>query len=70
LIERPYEIWVNFAKNETSGRVALRKKYVKAIKIGKNKVIGLYAEIQNGLWVSGDFFRGSLTGAMNVRKGR
>jgi hypothetical protein len=70
LIERPYEIWVNFAKHSASGRVALRKKYVKAIKIGKNRVIGLYAEIQNGLWVSGDFFREGLTGAGNLRKGR
>lgn len=70
LIEDPYEIWVNFAKNEVSGRVAIRKKYVKAVKLDKNRVLGLYAEEQDGVWISGDFFRGGLTGAGNLRKGR
>ncbi len=70
LIEDPYEIWVNFAKNEISGRVAVRRKYVKAVRVGKNRVLGLYAEIQEGAWVSGDLFRGGLTGAGNLRKGR
>jgi hypothetical protein len=70
LIQDPYEIWLNFAQNEVSGRVAVRKKYVKAVRISKNLVIGLFAEEQDGLWVSGTFFRGGLTGAGNLRKGR
>ncbi len=70
LIEAPSEIWVNFAKSETSGRVALRRKYVKAVRLSRGKVLGLYAEMEDGYWVSGDLFRGGLTGAGNLRKGR
>jgi hypothetical protein len=70
LIEDPYEIWINFAQNEVSGRVALRRKYVKMVKLGKDRVLGLYAETQDGFWVAGDLFRGGATGAKNLRKGR
>ncbi len=70
LIEDPYEVWVNFAKNEISGRIAIRKKYVKAVRIEKNRAIGLFAEEQDGYWIGGTFFRGGLTGAGNLRKGR
>ncbi len=70
LIEDPYEIWINFAQNELSARVALRKKYVKAIRLDSNKILGLWAETQDGFWIGGDFFRGKMTGAGNLRKGR
>jgi hypothetical protein len=70
LIETPYEIWVNFAKNEESGRVAVRKKYVKTITLEKDQILGLYAESEDGLWVAGGFFRGGATGAGNLRKGK
>lgn len=70
LIEDPQEIWINFAQNTVSGRVAVRRKYVKAIRLKGNKVLGLYAESENGHWISGDMFRGGLTGAGNLRKGR
>ena len=70
LIEDPYEIWISFAQSEVSGRVGIRRKYVKAVRIGKNRVLGLWAETMNGHWVSQDFFRGGLTGAGRLRKGR
>lgn len=70
LTEDPYEIWINFARSETSGRVALRRKYVKAVRLDKNRVLGLYAELQDGQWVTGDLFRGKGTAAGNLRKGR
>lgn len=70
LIEDPYEIWIGFARSELSGRVGIRKKYVKALQVEKNRIVGLFAETRNGLWVSGGFFRGGLTGAGNLRKGR
>ena len=70
LIEDPYEVWISFARSEVSGRVGIRKKYVKALQLDKKRVIGLYAETMNGHWVSGDLFRGGLTGAGNLRKGR
>lgn len=70
LIEDPYEIWIGFTKSARSGRVAIRKRYVKAVRIGKNRVLGLWAEVMNGQWVSKDFFRGGLTGAGRLRIGR
>jgi len=70
LIEDPYEIWMSFAESEASGRVGIRRKYVKAVQVGRDRVLGLYAEFMNGQWVSGDLFRGGLTGAGNLRKGR
>lgn len=70
LIEDPYEIWISFAVSDVSGRVGIRRKYVKAVRIGKNKVLGLWGETMNGHWVSKDFFRGGLTGAGRLRKGR
>jgi hypothetical protein len=69
LIEDPSEVWINFAKSEVSGRVSLRRKYVKLVDLGKGRVLGLYAEIEKGQWVSGDMFRGSASGAKNLRKG-
>lgn len=70
LIEDPYEIWIGFAKSEISGRVGIRKKYVKAIRLDKNRVIGLWAETMNGHWMGEDFFRGGMTTLNNLRKGR
>ena len=70
LVEEPFEVWANFARNEESGRVAIRKKYVKMIRLDKDRVIGLYAESQDGVWVGGDLFRGSASGAKNLRKGQ
>lgn len=70
LIEDPQEIWINFAQSQLSGRVALRRKYVKLVSLDKDRVLGLYAEIENGHWVSGDMFRGSVSGLKNLRKGR
>jgi hypothetical protein len=70
LIEDPQEIWINFAQSQVSGRVALRRKYVKLVSLDRDRVLGLYAEIENGQWVSGDMFRGSVSGLKNLRKGR
>ncbi|WKZ32932.1 MAG: phage minor head protein [Thermodesulfobacteriota bacterium] len=71
LIESPYEIWVGFAKSEMSGRVAIRKRYVKLLRLDeKDRVLGMYAETRNGLWTGEGFFRGSVTALKNLRKGR
>jgi len=57
LIEDPYEIWVNFARSDISGRVAVRRRYMKAVRLEKDQVIGLYAEMREGYWVGGNVFR-------------
>ena len=70
LVRDPYEIWINFAKNELTGQVAVRKKYIKAVQVDKKHVIGLVGESVNGFWTGFNFFRGGVTGANNLRKGR
>lgn len=70
LIEDPYEIWVNFVKSEETGKVAIRKKYVTAVRVDKNRVVGLVAQVKEGSWESFSFFRGGMTGAGNLRRGR
>jgi hypothetical protein len=49
LIEDPYEIWINFAQNELSGRVALRRNYIKGVRLGKKSHVAMSAQIENGL---------------------
>ena len=68
LITDPYEIWISFARSEISGRTGIRRKYVKGIRLDKNRVVGLYAETMNGQWVSENFFRGQFTGAKKPEK--
>jgi hypothetical protein len=70
LVRDPFEIWINFARNEISGRVGVRKRYVKAVQLDRKTTLGLWAETMDGQWVSGDFFRGGITGAQNMRRGR
>lgn len=70
LIEKPAEIWVGFAQSEMSGRVSVRKRYVKFVEIPGKKVLGTWAEIENGMWVAEDFFRGEWSGAKRLRIGR
>ncbi len=70
LIEDPYEIWISFARSELSGRIGIRRKYVKAVKLDKDRVLGLWAEFMDGHWASGDFFRGGMSAIKNLRKGR
>lgn len=70
LIESPAEIWIGFARSDISGRVSIRKKYVKMVDLGRNKILGLWAEVEKGYWVSNGFFTGKKTGMNNLRKGR
>ncbi len=70
LIQDPQEIWVGFAENQESGQMSIRRRYVKMVKIGKNKNIGLYAEFRDGFWIVEDFFRGDMSGIKRLRRGR
>ena len=70
LIADPYEIWISFARSEMSHRVAVRRKYVKFVRLSKGRVLGLWAEFMQGQWVSRDLFRGGKTAVNNLRKGR
>jgi SPP1 gp7 family putative phage head morphogenesis protein len=68
-IEQPYEIWVGWARNELTGKVELRRRYVKAVDVGNKRVLGFVAEAVGGQWVGFNFLSGGLTGANNLRQG-
>lgn len=71
LIEEPYEVWINFARNETSGRVAIRRRYAKAVAVSGGRSLMLIADVQEGQWIGTTMFEGATIGrANNVRKGR
>jgi phage gp29-like protein len=69
VIEQPYEIWAGFARNELTGKIELRRRYVKAIDLGNKRVLGFMADAVNGQWVGFNFFSGGVTGANNLRQG-
>lgn len=69
-IEDPYEIWVAFARNELTGQVSLRRRYVKVLQMDKERVIGLVANTVNGVWIGFDVFRGKPSALKNLRKGQ
>lgn len=60
LIEQPAEIWAAFGQYE-GGRVTLRKRYVKALDLGRGRVLGLIAEAERGEWQELTFFQGDMT---------
>lgn len=50
LVEAPQEIWVGFVKDKVTGRVALRRRYVKVLQLGQGRVITLVSDEQGGFW--------------------
>lgn len=50
LVEHPAEIWVGFARSAVSGRVMLRRRYVRLFDTGKDKVVALVADLDGGVW--------------------
>lgn len=70
LVGHSQEIWVGFMRHMDSGRVFLRKRYVKAYEIEKGRVIGLLADEIKGQMMSFDIIRSKdLTGG-RLRSGR
>jgi hypothetical protein len=70
LIEKPYEVWVGFAKNEMTGQYGIREKYIKAIQLEKQRAIVFVAETSAGKWTGITFFRGDVKKVNAIRQGR
>lgn len=70
LVEDPFEIWINFARSEMSGRVALRRRYIKVIELEKDRALGLVAELDQGQWAALTMFRGNPRAVDGLRSGR
>lgn len=69
LIEKPAEIWVGFAQSEISGRVLLRRRYVRLFDLGNDRTLGLVADLDRGQFAGTTFFRGNARGLQNLRSG-
>ena len=69
LIEAPHEIWVGFATRAVSGRVSLRRRYVKLIELEQNRTLGLIADADGGNWSGLTFFRGDVREVRTLRSG-
>lgn len=69
VIESPFEIWMGWARNTATGKVAPRARYVKVLNMGKDVVIGLVADIVDGMWTGTTYFRGKHSALDNLRKG-
>jgi SPP1 gp7 family putative phage head morphogenesis protein len=69
LVRQPQEIWLGFAASAASGRVSMRRRYVKLVEIGKARTIGLVADAVDGLWSGLTFFRGDASAVEILRRG-
>ena len=50
IIKEPYEIWLVPMKHKASGRIKIRKRYIKVFKDSKNRYMLLVAESKGGIW--------------------
>jgi len=70
LVETPQEIWVGFSRHEESGRVYLRRRYVKLIQLSGGRVIALVADEEAGQGQALTMFTGRPGAALdNLRSG-
>lgn len=69
LIEDPAEIWVGFARDRDTGRVALRRRYAKLVDLGKNRTLGFVADVDGGEWSGLTFYPGEPKDLKKLRWG-
>lgn len=69
LVESPREIWVGFEKDAVSGRVRVRRRYVRLIDQGNGRTVGLVADAEDGFWQALTIYRGSRRGLRGLRTG-
>ena len=69
LLEEPQEVWAGFAVNSATGQVALRRRYVKLLRLDRRRTIALVADADNGVWSGLTFFRGKPDALKTLRWG-
>jgi len=69
-IENSQEIWVGFIRFVDSGRVSLRKRYVKAYDIEKGRIIGILADTVKGQTIAFDVINSDNMKGGRLRSGR
>lgn len=66
LIEAPQELWVGFARSVVTGRVWLRRRYVRLVSVDKTRVIGLVGDLDGGVWSGLTFLTGGGVSAVRA----
>jgi hypothetical protein len=69
MIEDPAEIWVGFATARETGRVGLRRRYVKLFRLKDDTAVTFVADADGGRWSGFTFFRGDVDGLRSARIG-
>jgi hypothetical protein len=69
VVENPAEVWVGFARSTVSGRVEMRRRYIKLLDLGKSTTVGIVADADGGQWSGVTFFRGGVSGLNALRQG-
>jgi len=69
LIQHPAEIWVGFARNAVSGRVSLRRRYVRLLALKQDKVVAAVCDLDGGVLAGTTFFRGDRRYLATLRSG-
>lgn len=59
LIQEPQEIWLGFAENEVTGRVEMRRRYVRYVEVRKGKLLSLVTDVRGRELIGFTFFVGS-----------
>jgi|TARA_R110000744_G_scaffold5271_3_gene18625 SPP1 gp7 family putative phage head morphogenesis protein len=69
LIQDPSEIWIGWAQNRVSGRVALRRRYYRAFEFGSSRAFSLVADQDGGTWSGFTVIPGTARRLQSVRSG-
>ncbi len=70
LVTEPAEIWLGFARDEATGQVHLRRRYIKVIELQGGKLLGLVTDADGLMWSGLTFFRSnSLRALKHLRTG-
>ncbi len=69
VVTDPAEIWIGWAKSQVSGRVALRRRYVRLYALDKTTTFAVVADADGGMWSGLTFFRGGPTAISGIRTG-
>jgi len=70
VIENSQEIWAGFIRFVDSGRVSLRKRYVKAYDIEKGRIVGILADTVKGQTIAFDVINSDNMKGGRLRSGR
>ena len=69
MIADPQEIWVGFAQNDLTGKVSMRRRYIRYVQLENNTLLGLVAETYAGEWIALTSFHGKMNYLKRLREG-